>query len=200
MTQMSDPKPRRRRLLALGAGLSLGAGVLAHFLLNSTNTPSSTSKEAASGLKAPELLALRQMNWACLNDPSGLVKRPSDLRAGPLLVNFWATWCTPCIKEMPDLDRLRQAIRQESKSTSSLEIAGIGIDQEAKIRQFLQKTPVSYPIFLAGAEGLEFMKATGNAQGYLPFSLLFDRHDQLVKRLPGALDIPALETLIRQIM
>lgn len=84
----------------------------------------------------------------------------------PVLLNFWATWCTPCRKEMPDLARW-----QTEFSDQNLQIVGIAIDDAESVKQFLQTVPVNYPILLAPDTGTQLSFNLGNQMGVLPFSV-----------------------------
>ena len=99
--------------------------------------------------------------------PDGKPANSENWRGKVLVVNFWASWCPPCVEEMPALDR----IAQEYASKNVL-IVGIGIDSPSNIREFLQKTPVSYPIVLGGLEGSNLSKQMGNTQGALPYTVV----------------------------
>ena len=99
--------------------------------------------------------------------PDGKPANSENWRGKVLVLNFWASWCPPCVEEMPALDR----IAQEYASKNVL-IVGIGIDSPSNIREFLQKTPVSYPIVLGGLEGSNLSKQMGNTQGALPYTVV----------------------------
>ena len=99
--------------------------------------------------------------------PDGKPANSENWRGKLLVLNFWASWCPPCVEEMPALDR----IAQEYASKNVL-IVGIGIDSPSNIREFLQKTPVSYPIVLGGLEGSNLSKQMGNTQGALPYTVV----------------------------
>ena len=86
-----------------------------------------------------------------------------------LLVNFWASWCPPCVEEMPTLDKLQQEFLQQN-----VLFVGIGIDSPSNIREFLLKTPVSYPIVIGGMEGSTLSKQLGNSQGALPYTIIIN--------------------------
>ena len=101
--------------------------------------------------------------------PDGKPANSENWRGKVLVLNFWASWCPPCVEEMPALDR----IAQEYASKNVL-IVGIGIDSPSKIREFLQKTPVSYPIVLGGLEGSNLSKQMGNTQGALPYTVVIN--------------------------
>jgi thiol-disulfide isomerase/thioredoxin len=86
-----------------------------------------------------------------------------------LVVNFWASWCPPCIEEMPTLDLLSQEFLQQN-----VLFVGIGIDSPSNIREFLKSTPVSYPIVIGGLEGSNLSKQMGNTQGALPYTVIIN--------------------------
>ncbi|MBC7717365.1 MAG: TlpA family protein disulfide reductase, partial [Pseudorhodobacter sp.] len=80
----------------------------------------------------------------------------ADLRGKPLLLNFWATWCPPCVKEMPLLDAFYQTHRARG-----WQVVGLAVDSPTPVRAFLERVPVSFPIGLAGMEGSELSRALG---------------------------------------
>ena len=114
--------------------------------------------------------------------PDGRPLAAADLRGSPLLVNFWATWCPPCIEELPLLEQFYQ-----SRRAQGWQLLGLAIDQPSAVRAFLARRPLSFPIGLAGLGGTELSRELGNSNGGLPFSVLFDRAGRLVERKLGRL-------------
>ena len=115
-----------------------------------------------------------------LDTPTGGELALASLRGGPLLVNFWATWCPPCVEEMPLLDRF---FRQNS--ASGWKVVGLAIDQPSAVRQFLARTPVSFPVGMAGLQGTELGRSLGNQTGGLPFTVVIGREGLIRERKMG---------------
>ena len=120
----------------------------------------------------PSIKAFFANSW---QTPEGKPANSDDWRGKMLVVNFWASWCPPCVEEMPTLDK----IAQEYASKNVL-IVGIGIDSPSNIREFLEKTPVSYPIVIGGLEGSNLAKQMGNSQGALPYTVIVNQNGKAV--------------------
>jgi thiol-disulfide isomerase/thioredoxin len=121
----------------------------------------------ASEAVTPDAL---QAVWASEFDtPTGETLKLADFRSKPLVLNFWATWCPPCVEEMPLLDAF---FRQNS--SNGWQVIGLAIDQPSLVKRFMGQFPVDYPIALGGMNGSELGRLLGNAQGGLPFTVVFD--------------------------
>jgi thiol-disulfide isomerase/thioredoxin len=119
--------------------------------------------------------------WSLAFDaPDGSRLALASLRGKPLVMNFWATWCPPCIREMPALDRFHRDF-----SGKGWQVLGIAADSADKVRDFLSKTPIGFPIAVAGFGGVELSRQLGNLSGGLPFTVVFDRRGSVMHRHIG---------------
>ena len=105
---------------------------------------------------------------------------PKDFSGRPLLVNFWASWCGPCIEEMPELDRF--AGEQGADGTR---VVGIALDDQAAVEEFLQRIPVRYPILIDAPGPRDSGVQLGNQRGVLPYTVLVSSDGRLLKQRIG---------------
>jgi thiol-disulfide isomerase/thioredoxin len=129
----------------------------------------------------PAIAALMNAN---LPDAEGQTHALSEWRGKMLLVNFWATWCPPCVAEMPELVELQNAFADKN-----LQVVGIGVDSPSNISQFTKKHQISYPILVAGMQGTELSRDLGNLAGGLPFTVLVGPDGQILQTYLGRLDM-----------
>ncbi len=127
------------------------------------------------------------------DDLKGNAQNLSQFMGKPVLLNFWASWCAPCVREMPLLESLHH-------EHPDLALIGIAIDTKSNVLRFLEKTPVSYPILLAGTQGITIMRDLGNKNGGLPFSVLFNRDGQAVDRSLGELKEDDIRSRLKSIL
>lgn len=112
--------------------------------------------------------------------PDGASLAMGSFAGKPLLVNFWATWCPPCVEELPLID----GFYQENKG-KSWQVLGLAVDQPSAVRAWLQRKPLSFPVAMAGFSGTELSKSLGNLSGGLPFTVVFGASGQLLHRKSG---------------
>ena len=119
--------------------------------------------------------------WAMrFERPEGGELSMAALRGKPLLINFWATWCAPCLRELPAFDQFHRRYKDQG-----WQVVGLAIDGPTPVREFLARVKVGFPIGLAGLDGTELIAKLGNLQGGLPFSVLIDSRGRLAERKMG---------------
>ena len=101
--------------------------------------------------------------------PDGTTLPLGQARGRLTVVNFWATWCPPCVEEMPELSRIHAQM-----SSSDVKVLGLAVDAPSQVKSFLQDTPVSYPVAIVGAAGSEMAKKLGASVDALPYTVLID--------------------------
>jgi thiol-disulfide isomerase/thioredoxin len=111
------------------------------------------------------------------------IELPAKYAGRPLLVNVWASWCAPCIKEMPELQRFAA-----QQAANGVQVVGIALDEADAVHAFLQRVPVSYPILLDTPGPADAGVRLGNPKGVLPYSVLISADGRLLKQRIGPFD------------
>ena len=112
--------------------------------------------------------------------PEGGVLDLQALRGQPLVLNFWATWCPPCVAELPLLSSFSR-----ENAANGWQVLGIAVDQAAAVRTFLDRVPVAFPVALAPQGGIALSRSLGNLAGGLPFTVVFGADGQVRHRKMG---------------
>ena len=120
---------------------------------------------------------LWQMEFAGMD---GRMVRMASLRGRPVLLNFWATWCPPCVEELPLLSGFYQQY-----SSQGWHVLGLAVDQLEPVKRFLARRPVAFPVALAGLPGVELSKSLGNLSGGLPFTVVLGSDGLVAHRKIG---------------
>lgn len=170
-----EPLPRGRRRLLYGAvaGAALLAGAGLEWWKNDTGADASGDAQAL---------------WPLSFEMSGRPTiRMQALAGKPLLLNFWATWCPPCVEELPLLDRFYRENR-----ANGWQVIGLAADNQVAVDGFLKRIPIGFPVALAGTAGIELSRALGNVSGGLPFTMVIASSGQVVQRKAGRITVDEL--------
>ena len=163
MTAAAGRPDGTRRALLAGVGVAAAAGGALWY-----------GRQGAGGGDAPA-----EMWTQRFTRPDGGELVLADLRGKPLLINFWATWCPPCVKELPEIDRFAKA------QAGKLSVVGLAIDGPEPVRLFLKRLPLSFDIGLAALDGSDLARLLGNPSGSLPFTVLLDARGAVAQRKLG---------------
>ncbi len=152
-----------KALIIIVAMLALGGGIMVRGLLS---TPEQTKPTT-----------LPNFNLA---DVSGNQHNISEWQGKILVINFWATWCPPCRKEIPEFMAL-----QEQYGDKGLQFIGIAIDDQEPVEEYIATTKVNYPILIGGVAGIALANQLGNRVDAVPFTLVVNQQGQIIHRQPG---------------
>lgn len=178
MSEVPTFSKERRRWLAGGVALAAAAGGA---WVGWEQLEGATGNDEA-------VAAFWAMQFA---QPNGTPLALESLRGRPLLVNFWATWCPPCVRELPMINRFAQ--QQAARGPHAIQVLGIAVDQAAAVNKWLARQPLDFPVALAGAGGVTLTRSLGNINGGLPFTILLDSKGKAQQRKIGELSQQDLE-------
>ena len=177
------------------AGLGLGAAALGggawlrhrHPAVETGDTAAAAA--SAAGIALPPLTPIP----APIRTTDGRTLSNADIGGRFVVLNFWAPWCPPCVREMPEIDRFAR-----SEAGRNTLVIGLAIDEQPAVDKFLAAHPVSFPISILGYAGLAWARRLGNDPNVaLPFTAVFDRSQQLAQHKFGATNAAELTNWVR---
>jgi peroxiredoxin len=182
--------------MAAVAVMAASGGYFAAMMLSQDDASSAVQTAAitAQAMAANQIedLVGRSRPDFTLRDIQGVPVSMEAFRDQVVLINFWATWCTPCVEEMPMLSRL-----QEQFADQRMQVVGIALDDPQKAGDFASQLEIGYPILVGTTDAILVGRQFGNRAGMLPYSVLVDREGVIQWTHLGALERQELETQIR---
>ncbi|MDZ7751658.1 MAG: TlpA disulfide reductase family protein [Gammaproteobacteria bacterium] len=127
----------------------------------------------------PATLSAQRPAFA-LPDLDGHVREAAEWDGKVVLLNFWATWCPPCRREMPLFADLQQEFGRQG-----FQVVAVAIDEAAAVREFAAQYGLDFPLLVGDEDAIRVAQDYGNLQGALPFSVLYDRRGRVVARFKG---------------
>lgn len=177
-------KLRQILLLAL-LGLMLGAGITAIY---------QWQNRQQQVLPEDHLGAVRLPDFS-LPNIDGSQWRAEEWRNKVLVINFWATWCPPCLKEMPLFIKL-----QEQFADQGILFIGIAIDNKEDVQNFIDTYGIEFPILLGEARAMELGRVLGNRFNALPYTVIVDRGGKILLRQTGEMTEDTLLPLLKNLV
>lgn len=123
-----------------------------------------------------------------LTNIPGAQQNLSQYKGKIIVLNFWATWCPPCREEMPELSQLQLEYKNRN-----VVVLGIAEDELPLVKEYLQSSPVTYPIFIAENEGMNLGADLGNDKGVLPYTVIIGADGRVIDTFYGRISKPLLE-------
>jgi peroxiredoxin len=141
--------------------------------------PASEAQKALIGQPQPEF---------SLPDMDDRQRHVSEWEGRVLVVNFWATWCSPCLKEIPAFNEL-----QHKYLAQGVQFVGIALDDRQAITKFMERIPVDYPVLVGETAAIPIAKQYGNLEGILPYTVFVDRAGRIAGIARGTISADQTE-------
>ena len=153
-----------------------------------------TNGNAMQAHTAAPILGRRRPEFS-LPDLDGQLRSITEWDGKVIALNFWATWCPPCIKEVPEFVSL-----QDRYQAQGLQFIGIALQKPEEAREFVTEHKVNYPILAGELEVIKLAEAYGNHIGALPYTVIIDRNGLVVHVKPGILPTEEAESVINSLL
>ncbi|UJP04664.1 MAG: TlpA family protein disulfide reductase [Nitrosomonas sp.] len=176
-------KSKQFILYSFIAIVALGSGSFIRSLISDAYQTELTGEESLQGAQA--ILAAR------LPDLNGTDQAVSQWLGKVIVVNFWATWCTPCREEIPEFIEAQQKYGDQG-----LLFVGIAIDQADKVKMFSKEFGINYPVLVGGMNTWSLLEEAGNRHSALPYTVVINRSGELVENYLGRVNLKKLEKLV----
>ena len=171
--------------------LAVGAGAAAYLASRAWLAREPETAAAQPPPRVPAAVIPERRPDIALADRDGKLRRLSEWDGRPQVINFWATWCAPCRRELPMLNELAR-----DPALSEFAVIGIAIDFREDVLAFLAETPVEYPVLIGEQDGLDAARAFGVESLGLPFTAFVDRAGRIVTLHVGELHRPQADVIL----
>jgi len=127
-------------------------------------------------------------------DLAGKKHNIKDWQGKVVLLNFWATWCPPCLEEIPGFIEL-----QDAYGDQGLQVVGVAVDDTQAVQAFADGVGFNYPILPGDTDAIELSRRYGNAQGILPYSVFMNRNGEVIQIVRGELSKDRAKKILSQL-
>lgn len=164
---MHSQRGNSKLIIGVVAGVTLVAGLFAYKYLLPVNTGGKSTEKTA--IKATTMVGQQRPDFT-LTDVEGAKHSVSQWDGKVMLINFWATWCPPCRREIPAFIKLQDDYRDKG-----LVIVGVALDNQQAAIDYVDPMGINYPILVGEVDGIALTQQYGNELGILPYSVVVDR-------------------------
>ena len=130
-----------------------------------------------------------------LPDSNGNLHALSEWRGKTLVVNFWASWCGPCLREIPEFIQMQQDLQDKG-----VQFIGVAVEDKQPVLDYLQRVSVNYPVLIAGDAGMSLAYKLGNIINAVPYTVVVNAGGHIAHRQPGELSRAKLLSVIEPVM
>ncbi len=127
-----------------------------------------------------------------LKDTEGVVRNSDEWGGKILVVNFWATWCPPCLEEMPILVEF-----QQQYSPQGVQVIGVAVDNLEQVKDFIDFYGINFPVLVGSDDAIALAKTMGNRISALPYTAIYDQTGKTLYAQPGKITRKSLENTIK---
>ena len=174
-------------LAALSGGIIVGGYM-------TKNKATETAAKTTPASRPASVIGAQRIDFT-LKDTDGKMRKLSEWDNKVIMINFWATWCPPCRREIPAFIELQDKYRDKGFS-----IIGVALDTPQAAIDFVDPMGINYPILVGEEEGIELTQQYGNQLGVLPYSVIVDRKGKIRHTLRHELTLEDVEKLITPLL
>jgi peroxiredoxin len=180
-------------ILVIIALAALAGGILVGGYITKQETPQTAARQDKP-LRPSSVIGMPRIDFS-LKDTEGKPRKLSEWDGKVVMINFWATWCPPCRREIPAFIELQEKYRDKGFA-----IIGVALDTPQAAMDFVDPMGINYPILVGEEEGIVLTQQYGNHLGVLPYSVILDRKGSITHTLLHELTYEEVEKLISPLM
>ncbi len=191
----------RNRAINIAIAILLIAGATAvainHFYRSSLEPRHLSKVSGAETNETSDLSATKVVRRPdfTLADIDGIKRTVSTWDGKVLVLNFWASWCQPCLREIPAFVDLQRTYGEQG-----LQFVGIAVDDIEPVRQFLDVIPLNYPVLVHPRDTITVAESYGNEYGILPYTVVINRNSEIVHTQLGEISFDEAEAIIKSLL